>query len=481
MEIPDHKMNFAAEIGQMVSYAFLTHRREDDADIESQDSESSPMGKAADETKPIRSIQRKEAFVERLLLYLLKTELGPGVLLHAVCGQNSEGFEAVVHSRQARAGSDDVIPDFEIVYKTQKHVHPLTILLELKVGAPLTEKQKNNYRVRREGLDVDPNIGHLVFLAPSWQNLGLSDGQDDKTKSFTFANLSKAAREMQSDDAGKTPWEAQVALWETLEAAAEGMDPASPLQLQGSDVLSDEVVAYEMEQWLTLFEQISRRLEGDGAETHPVEHINGFSLDGKHRVSYESGVGGEQWGIDFGQSAYHDEEDQHQRSPIWLSRKIKSEWHVRPLKLGRRSFEDQNDVFEARITDFLTQRDVKKPLPTTLKFVGQGSTRRFEFAREILWSAMRAATARAQEAQEEGTKVKILPLSGELPLGPGLSFTTDGCKREVEVRLVTRDSEGLPRLLISVNGTNVEVEMHSRGQDYVAAVADRTQEALNSR
>jgi hypothetical protein len=442
------EMSVAEEIGQMVSYAFLSHRLTDDALLEDADSGVETSAK----TTLVKNVQRKEAFVELLLEYLFKTGRGPDVLLQAV-HKTVEGYEVAVHTRQAR--SDDRIPDFEVVYGSAGNPRTtLTILLELKVQAPVKAEQDVAYRKIRANLSRTGTC-YLVALSPTWNTraqFSAEVGTETEIQSLSFADLAAAARSL------RLPAD-QIALWEMFETTAESMKaPVSPLP--STEFLNAPGVARQMEAWFNLFEQMAKYLETDSDLDQQV----GFNDCG----NFDSGVSLDAWGIDFGMSGYFDDSDAHRRTPIWFTRKTTAEpaWSTTRLGLGA-----DHEKVKQIMDEFVANRQLSN-LPATREFVGEPATREFEFAREILWAAM-------QGAAESAKKVKGVSVQQIRPSemsGYGLQFAKG--LAEIEVRIVTRDSKNELHLGIKVGEHRVDPRHYLRGSDFAAEVASRVELAL---
>lgn len=451
-------VNVAREIGQMVSYAFLQHRDQSDpgcvpaVPAGTTDNISAVLAVAGEPSVVPRNLIRREAFVEWLLEYLLKTEGGAKVLLKAAsenaAGIDVDGFELAVHTRQYRSG--DSIPDFEVRYARNDAI--LTLLVELKVGALLNPGQEQRYPDLRADRDTPRDQVHLISLSPQWQPVSFKRegelpgmGKFGTVQSLTFADLSRASRQAGDHAVGNQP-----ELWEFLEATAEGMRSATA-PLHQASVLDDRDVVREMEEWLQLFEAMARSLE---IETW------GFSTRNRFATPYEAGVEKNVWGLDFGECGYWDDTDTYKRSPIWYSKRGNDSWSVLPARLGLG--QESLAAVEMSMTSLSAERFKQTPdVPSG--FVGAGSSQRFEFARQIMWSAMHTVATMARDLDW-----RAKPTEDHL----GLAFFKIG-REDVVARIATRDDAESLRLRFIIDDLAVEPEESQRGQDYIGAVAVR--------
>jgi hypothetical protein len=458
-------VSVAKDIGAMVSFAFLGHRGDYGSN-------------ASDDSRP--GVIRREAFVEHMLDYLLRTDDGDKVLLRAVriedneCAPQSAHLELDQHTRQARSGT--AIPDFELRYRNTLGGEAPTILLELKVGAVISSNQKREYPQRLAALaKLNPRgKRYLVSLSPTWAPTHFPDPSvpDDKTaiRSISFKDLTNAARAVSSDDSGA------VHRWEALEAIAESLGSKVP-PLGGLTVLDDAAVTEEMGAWLSLFDRLARSMTTSSAAAgDKLTSQVGFGnkVDPWHYY-ISLGATNERygWRLDFGEVAARvnpldkGKSSHRNLSPIWLFRQSSDpkKWEWEPTMIGLHAPDALAGV-EERLALARTGEDTESPVD----FIGTPATRSFETARAILWAAMRESIEQAR--RESGTALHNARYRGiEID-------RTGGRTHVVAMEIDSAQAPGVMR--ISVDGKIVDTIGIERGDEYVVRVANAVRQAMDA-
>jgi hypothetical protein len=314
----------------------------------------------------------------------------------------------------------------------------------------LSPDQQSGYPKLRADRENSSWPTFLVSLSTTWNPVHFSELASDYVQALTYSDLAAAARETRAPAGGSQP-----ELWEFLEATAEGLQVATP-PLCDVYVLDDRKVAEEMENWLALFGTLANMLSTE-AEATPW----GFSTRRREGTPFEADVQNDRWGIDFGECGYWSEEDDDfQRTPIWFSKA----WIVWPSRIGLGA--DDSDELRTAMESFRNHR-LKSRLQEPSAFVGRGSSRNFEFARQILWNAMHLVATIARKA-------------GYRSVGNvenGLRFTLTG-SADVVANFTTRD-EGEPRLRFCVDGIAVRPGAEQAGGEYLKAIAETFRKALS--
>jgi hypothetical protein len=455
----------AKDIGAMVSYAFLGHRG-DSGSYASDDSRS--------------GVIRREAFVEHMLDYLLRTDDGDKVLLQAVrdedeeCGLPSEQLELDQHTRQARSGT--AIPDFELLYRNIVGGEAPTILLELKVGAVISPDQELKYPQRLAALARSNPDGkcYLVSLSPTWAPTHFPDPSmpDEKTavRSISFKDLTNAARAVYSEDSGP------VHRWEALEAIAESLGSKVP-PLGGLAVLDDAAVTEEMVAWLSLFDRLASSLTMSQMATggRPTSQVGfGNKVDPWHYyIAFDAANERYGWRLDFGEAAARvkpldkGKSSHRNLSPIWLFRQSSDpkKWEWEPTMIGLHAPDALAGV-EERLALARTGEDTEGPVD----FIGTPVTRSFETARAILWAAMRESIEQAR--RESGAALHSARYRG-------IEIDRTGTRTHVVAMEI--DSAQAPGVMrISVDGKIVDTIGIERGDEYVVRVATAVRLAMDA-